>query len=418
MPGTTVTYPIHYTFKGVPYGGRVQICVGFYADKDNWQAGKGCTNNFENNVGSTEITIEEILVPLNSATVYSHKQKIALDASGNHVWKAAAEAPLEKADSLRCESVDGNLCELTGITISEHYGTLGYGWKAYSSDVKSCESGGIGQLNQFATASITQDPQDSYLAPGCGFSTPARIVYDLMSSKNNNYYLDTTNGKNMVRQVRLELDGKPTIDEPDSNISWGRFNLPSDALLLHPSRKLISINTALNKLEILTLPDEATTDEKVPIAVAYSGKGSRHGLVRGPVAAAISPQGVILILESENKRVQAFDTGMNPTPYFKKANYHFPLKSETETVYYTDMAMEFTGFIYILSYTASLEYRLDIYDKGGAFISRTTGVNAAKMTVDLWRNVYSLNYEVLKMPDGTQPTITEPSVSEWIPSVP
>lgn len=419
MPGTTVTDPLYYTFTGVPYGGKVKVCVGFYADKDNWLAGKGCTDNFTNDVDSAEITIKEIKVPLNSDTVYGHKQKIVLDADGNHVWKATTTAPLQKADALQCESADGNLCQINGITVSEHYGTLGYGWKSYSSDVASCESGGKGQLHQFAAASITQNPQDSYLSPICGFSAPARIVYDLMSSKNNNYYIDTTGGKNHVRQIRLELDGIPSIDVPGSDVCWGRFNLPSDALLLHPSRKLYSVNTALNKIEILDLPDAATTDDKAPIAVIYSGKGTRHGLVKGPVAAAISPKGAILILESKNKRVQAFDTGMNPVKhFFHKTGYHFPLKAETETVYYTDMAMEYTGYIYILSHTASNVYRLDIYDKDGNFISRTTGVNAAKMTVDLWRNVYALNYEVLKMPDGTQPTITEPSVSEWIPSVP
>ncbi len=45
-------------------------------------------------------------------------------------------------------------------------------------------------------------------------------------------------------------------------------------------------------------------------------------------------------------------------------------------------------------------------------------MNADKLTVDLWRNIYSLNYEVLKLPDGSQPDITEPSISQWVPSAP
>jgi hypothetical protein len=416
MQGTTMTDPITYIFNGVPYGGHINITVDFYADENNWKAGHGSTGTFLNIVDSKDITIKENLVPLDGNTVYSHKQKIGLNVKGNHVWLATsadAPAPSQKVDSLQCENVDGHLCELTNITVSEEYGTLGYAWKSYSEDVTSCESAGAGSLYQFATASITQYPQDSYLAPTCGFSAPPRIVFSLKGD--NNYYLDTTDGTNMVRQVKLKLGETPSIDGTDSNLSWGKFNLPSNALLLHPSGKMISINTTHNKIEILTLPDAATTDELAPRAVSYSGKGTRHGLVRGPVAAAISLKGAILILEAKNMRVQAFDTGMNPTPYFDEGAYSFPLKSETETVYYVDMAMESTGYIYILSYTASYVYRMDIYDEKGNFVSRTTDVNAGKLTVDVWRNVFTLNYEVLQLP---QPKITEPSVSQWIPSVP
>ena len=98
-----------------------------------------------------------------------------------------------------------------------------------------------------------------------------------------------------------------------------------------------------------------------------------------------------------------------------------PLGEETQSVMYLDMAVEYTGFIYVLSYVLeTLEYRLDIYTPEGDFLSRTTGVNAARCTVDFWRNVYTLNYEVLKLPDADQtvPSITEPSTSLWIPSVP
>lgn len=418
MPGTTVTSPLVYTFNNsFPYGGKVQFSVQF-TSTDNWLAGVGNTLSIDNTVDSVEITIEENKVLLSSSTVYSHKQKIVLDTSGNHIWQATSTSPSANANSLACGSVDGILCNLVGITASEDYATLGYGWKSYSSEVTSCESGGIGQLNQFSSVSFAQNPQDSYLKPVCGFSAPARIAYDLMGSKKNNYYLDTTNGKNLVRQIQLELYGKPSIDKPDSNRCWGSFENPSDAFLLHPSQKIISINTEFNKIEILHLSGAPTTDEKARLAQSYSGPGTREGLVKGPVAAAITKKGAILILESENKRIQAFDLGINPVRMFANHQYFAPLKEETEAVYYVDMVVEHTGYIYVLSYTASFEYRLDIYTPEGVFLSRTTGVHAANLTVDLWRNVYSLNYEVLKMPDGTQPTITEPSISQWIPSVP
>ena len=87
---------------------------------------------------------------------------------------------------------------------------------------------------------------------------------------------------------------------------------------------------------------------------------------------------------------------------------------------YLDMAVEFTGYIYVLACNpATALYRLDIYhpdQPDGTPISTTTGVNAARLTVDFWRNVYTLNYEVLQLPGGAAAGLTEPSVSLWVPS--
>jgi hypothetical protein len=67
-------------------------------------------------------------------------------------------------------------------------------------------------------------------------------------------------------------------------------------------------------------------------------------------------------------------------------------------------------------------HRLDIYhaeQAGAAPICSTVGINAARLAVDFWRSVYTLNYEVLRLPDGSIPaTLTEPSVSLWVPPAP
>lgn len=419
MPAGTVTEPLKYTFKGVPYGGNVHISVGFYSDTDDWLAGQGSTQgSIPNDVNEVAFAIKEFKVPITINTQYSHKEKIVLDDKGNHIWEATTTPPSETSGDLSCENTE-ELCNLIGITVSEHFGAVGYSWKSYSSGVGSCASGGHGQLNQFASISVTQNPESGYLGPTCGYSPPVRVVYDLMSSNDNNYYLDPTGGKLIVRKIRLELDGKPSIDGPDSNISWGRLNNTSDAFLLHPSKKLVSINAEFDKIEILDLPLSSAPDDDAPLAQAHSGTGIREGLVNGPVAAAISPKGTILILESANQRIQAFDVGANPAPYFTGGNYHVPLKEEAYAVTYLDMAIEYTGYIYVLSYVqGTYEYRLDIYTPDGDFLTRTTGVNAARLTVDFWRNVYTLNYELLKLPNGSVPSVTEPSTSLWIPSVP
>jgi len=426
MPGggATWTQPLSYTFKNAPYGGNVKITVGFYSG-NNWLAGQGSTGIIENDktAANVTITITENKVPLQINTLYSHKEKTILDADGNLVWLATTEAPTANIMDLNCGNQNGDLCEPACITVSEHFAAAGYSWRSCSDDVQSCDAGAGGQLFQFANMNTAQDPESGHETSGCGFSNLVRIVYDLMDAQDNNFYIDTTEGNNLVRQIRLNLYEKPDFDGPHSNICWGAFNCPSDALMLHPSRKLISINSEYNKIEVLSLPDVAGPDNEAPLALIYSATGTREGLISGPVCGAVSPDGAILILESVNQRIQAFDLGGNPAKRFGSAmdQYYAPLKAETSPATYLDMAVEYMGYIYVLSYITQqglYQYRLDIYTPEGDWLCRTTGVNASKLGVDLWRNAYMLNYETLKYPNGSLPNVTEPSVSQWIPSTP
>ena len=82
---------------------------------------------------------------------------------------------------------------------------------------------------------------------------------------------------------------------------------------------------------------------------------------------------------------------------------------------YLSMAAEPKGHMYILSYTGDgsspEDYQLDIYQPNGPWLTRTTGLNAARIVVDMWRNLYTLNYEAVEGPGAR----TEPSVSTWVP---
>jgi hypothetical protein len=91
---------------------------------------------------------------------------------------------------------------------------------------------------------------------------------------------------------------------------------------------------------------------------------------------------------------------------------------EAGRINYLDVAVEDKGYIYVLS---SLEksadtpvYQLDIYNPDGSPLldEPQTGVNAAKLTVDKWRSLFTLNYDKILGPGGR----TEPGVSTWIPS--
>jgi hypothetical protein len=426
MPGTTVTAPIQVTFNGVPAGGQVSVSVGFYSS-NGFLVGQGSVGPVANTATQATlplaITITELLVPLTADTVYGHKEIIVLDGSGNHQWRATTTPPTVVTPGGQCEDANGQICSLTGITVSTLTSDVGYAWQAYNTAVADCSTGGVGQLHQFANLSFTQSPQSGRLFSGCGFADVVRVVYDLMGKTDRNFYLDPTvnpavSHGNFIRQIRL-TDNPPTYDGPDSNRAWGRLRFSPHAMLLHPQGKIIGLNASAHKLEVLTLTDTAVPDADAPVSRVHSGLGTRPGRMRAPIHAALSPQGTILVLEGGNNRIQAFDLGGNPVPYFAGGAYFVPLHDSGAT--YLDLDVEYSGYLYVLSYTGApgaFVYRLDIYDPDGSWLARTTGVNADKLAVSYWRDLFTLNYQVLTLPEGTSPTITEPSVSHWIPSTP
>ncbi len=97
------------------------------------------------------------------------------------------------------------------------------------------------------------------------------------------------------------------------------------------------------------------------------------------------------------------------------------LRAQTgKTIQYLDIATEDKGYIYVLYFenagnTAS-QYMLDIYNPDGSVLldAPLSGLAAAKMSVDQWRTLWTLNYETFLGPNNR----TEPTVSGWIPSTP
>ncbi|MBV7534693.1 hypothetical protein KW842_02835 [Duganella sp. sic0402] len=100
------------------------------------------------------------------------------------------------------------------------------------------------------------------------------------------------------------------------------------------------------------------------------------------------------------------------------------LNPRAEQLQYLDIACEPEGFIYVLSHLNSgsspNDYRLDIYNPDGSHLSRTPSkqgdacISAAKISVDHWRTLFTLNYETLTHASGPH----EPSISQWAPSLP
>ena len=400
-----------YTFPTLPAGGMVTITAHF-ASANGTLTGAGTTGPVDNTIDTASITITEILIPLTSSTQYSHKQKTVLDANGNHVWQATTTRP--PAPALACGNSVGNLCELVGITLSEHFGALGYGWRASSSSVTEFLTGATGQLYQFANIGFTPDPQKAFMFSGSGFPQPARLAYDRGATVSDHaFYVDTSGGTNIVRRINMvDVDVPPTFDAPGSNMAVGRFNYKPDAFLIHSTGKLISINAAASQMEVLDPPNESPVDDaSANIAIPASGFGSRPGLLNGPVCATIS-NGYVLIVEQGNNRIQALDTGGNPCNIFAGNTSPFIALKERASVTYLDITAEKMGYLYLLVDDGTLGvFAMDIYGPDGTFITTTNDVRASRLAVDLFRNTYLLNFEQL-----VSATRVEPSVSQWIPS--
>jgi hypothetical protein len=422
MSGTTVSDPIVETFYGVPAGGTVEVSVAFYSD-NGWLAGSGSTGRIANIIASgntvmkADITIQENKVPLSATTVYTHKQSINY-VSGKYKW-VAGTAPTETITNLSCANVGSHLCALDNITFSENTGMFGYAWQASGPNMSLCDTSTTNiQLHYIQNLSWLASPDSGYKSLNCGMSTETTIIYELQGAANGsgyNFFLDTRNGQYHLRKVAL--DGTTPLSY--SGKSWGRFTQPLDDIAIRTGGYIVGANWANSKIEILKIPDAPFDDDVAPLAQVLAGEGVLEGLLYGPAALAFTSDGVLLVLESLNKRIQALDIDGNPVKHFNnKTEYFASLHAETGTVTYLDMGVEFMGYIYVLSYTGDgsipNDYRLDIYDPDGAFLSRTTGFAAHKMVVDLWRNVYSLNYRAIAGIGGR----TEPSVSEWIPSTP
>ena len=436
-------------FTSFPLGGMVNVSVGFYqSDGASGVAqgillGKGTTGLIANDTGAAPtITIQEVRFPISSATTYQHTQKSALDASGNHVWDTAAPPPVA---TVLCGTA-GTICNYQGITVRQgtatQQGYVGYGWRAQSQDPTkgaACGGGGgTGQFDQIANLNTGVNPQQGYLPGPCGFVNPGvKVSYSLLSHQSANFYLDLSDPTALhLRQVTLEPPGyepPSAANPPTASPSWGVLNFAPNALLLHPAGHFVSINSVNSKLETLPVPAVPMADanaETQLLAQAKSGLGSRPGLMTSPVAAAVAPDGTILVLESGSPttnpplpaRLQALDIGANPKQFFSAQTvpYFLELTATPNTGgwQYLDMAIEYGGYIYVLSANQGT-YRLDIYhpaQSGTAPISTTMGFNAAKLCVDFWRNLYSLNYEVIVAPGGSPPGFTEPSVSLWTPT--
>jgi hypothetical protein len=417
--------PIVAVFDGVPSGGMVTVDVylttdsGCIVGRSTGQDGMtpGPYGPVLGTQASIALTIKELLIPLLQTTQYLHDVKLEYQ-NGQHVWVETAAPTATIADL--GQGQENALYDLNGITISQRTGMAGYAFRAGGQGVPFCGQGLSGIEYMVQNVFLADDPDRALKQLPCGFQQVAGIVYDRLGPADGmgrNFFLQPTPDGFFVQSITLDDTTPINVQNP---LSWGVFSQALDSLAVVPTGYVVGVNTMNHQMQILELPpaavDASQAPQAVPFAVTKMGLGTRAGLLAAPVAVTVI-DATILILENGNQRIQAVDVSGNPVLIFKNGTSNIVTLEQGTGITYLDLGVEGMGYLYVLSFVndgmAAEDYRLDVYDPQGNFLTRTTGVAAARMTVDTFRNVYTLNYEVV----ANAPRI-EPSLSQWNPSTP
>ncbi len=233
----------------------------------------------------------------------------------------------------------------------------------------------------------------------------------MFESARSGFYVDPRQG---VSRLRRFVPGQP-FDLDPARPSYGRFDTPHlDDFVVHPEGFALAVSFRDGTFSSLTL-GPGSSEAQEPVAGISGGQGTAPGRFAGPVALALAASGDLLVLESLNARLQAVDVFGNPVPYFPGASPTLALAAEDRPATYLDLAVDRDGHFLVLlllgNGDAVADYRLDLYAPDGRRLATTPSVNAARIALDAWRNLYTLDYSHLLGPGGR----TEPGVSVWRP---
>ena len=433
-------------WKDVPVGGKVSFVVAMF-DRNGWGVGKGQAGPFDNlldghPIFTAKVTVKQELYPLTAGTTYQHRQ--LLQYNGGYQWVPETQAPTQTAANLGT-GPGGGLEGLGNITLSDDLGVLGYVWEASGQGMPPPLGGGGGTpelytMDNIGYRAIPGDPKywpdagymtapEGYsgapillyvrTAPGAGTAAPRFLYLDPSGDKDTGYHL---------REVTPVTDPTVPMGDPRrlfdlaTGTSWGRFATLPTSMAIHSNGYVVAVNPSCDHMLILALPAMSSSDADAPWASAPLEPGTAPGRLLAPALVAIRPDQTILVLEAGNQRVQAFSRGGHPVPAFPTIAplYWFPLISHAppDDVVYLSMSVDVANYVFVLSQIGNgydvADFYLDVYTPTGALLFTQRGLNAAGLAVDLWRNVYTLNYQQISGPGGRP----EPSISEYTPSTP
>lgn len=431
---------LSFELKNVPVGGKVTFLAAVYSE-EGWLVGGGKSDLLDNLLTPgkeqlvVSVNVKQMLYPLNEQTTYRHSQ-LLVQQDGQYSWQQTSQSPSETAADLGTGGTGHVLESLAGMTLNSNMGLLGYTWQASGMNIPPVDGDDGDNLQLYAFKNITYgpDPNAGVMNTPAGYNKAPLLAYPQFGTENGAavyFYLDPTGDTESgfhLRRIKPINDSSVPQNSPDREFnlstgeSWGRFNLLPTSMAYHSNGYVVAVDPAYPVMQILRIPSSGKPDDQAPWAMITLGPGTREGLLLQPELVTIAPNQTIYVLEKGNQRIQAFSRGGHPVAVFADPDHPYWMDlvnhDASQEVKYLAMSVEIQGHIYVLSqygngYEAD-QYYLDIYTPSGSRLLTQRGLVAASLAVDLWRNLYTLNFQQISSPAGQ----TEPSVSEWTPSTP
>lgn len=487
IPPNFTDLTIPFVFDGNTLGGQVKIEADFYID--DWLAGKaqsGWMENEEDVVAQMTLYLVQIPVPITATSIFKHSAIMTFQ-NGAYKWNETPDAPTATIANLSSGSNANEISDCAGLTLSQRHAVLGAAWKAAGTGLQTSAGGGFDtQLYAFQSMNIPGRPMSDVKWLTSGFTHQSELIYDPFPPKFEMkggqwvlvdgkpapdpddvdlgcYYVDPRlqgvsledGGGYHLRKVAVTGGGDfdPGTPPDPGLLSYGRFPFFPDHVTVHPSGHMIGVNQSACKVMVLAIDPDGKADADIPVAIENAGaaqQADREGLLFRPIAVGCSYDGTILILDqifsadTNQSRIQAFDLLGRPVFCFQDdagtGTAILPIPSSD--VVYLDMAVvgnKNMTYIFVLYYTgvghSPSDYNVAIYKYGEksttsdtAPVVTSNAVPAARICVDMWHTLYTLNYQMVEdaagAPAGPATAHTGPagrtvtSVSEWLLPVP
>jgi hypothetical protein len=371
-----------------PFGGKdIQWTVVFLDGADR-QVGGGASAKLPNDdptnpPSNVAFAISQLPATITDSTVFERSATTTYDpAAGGYTWsdKVAVTGTVHQK----------GVQEVTGAAVATLAGVAGMVFKQgdrfYVRGVPVAQDGKTIELGTARVKSFARRPfllLDPFVEANDG---------------RNHVLLEPDDESDAYHVRRVSLDPKSGDISWDPAVNLGTFALPVSDAALHSSGKVVAINTNSGRLGWIQPADTP----RPQLATFVAGPGTRVGLLRSPVAVAITNPGTVLVLEAGTAQIAAFDLNGNPARYFKAEEgseraFRIPLASAGRPL---DMAVDGSDQIYVLYVTgdgdAVPDYRIDVYTKGGELFNKaSSSTNVPRLAIDYWRSIFAANYDPL-----------------------
>jgi hypothetical protein len=399
-----------------PFGGKdIQWSVVFL-DGSGRQVGTGVSNKLPNDdpehpAKNVSFAITQLPAAIDGGTIFVRALTTTYDsAAGSYEWSNQVPVTGTQANK--------GVQDVTGTAVATLAGVAGMVFK---------------QNNRFyirgvPVATAAGERIELGTARHEGFARRPFLLLDPFVESNdrkNHILLEPDPETDAYHVRRLSLDPKTGEISWDPTARLGTFMLPVSAAALHSSGKIVVVNTNHGRIGVLQPVDT----HRPPLATYLAGPGTRVGLLKDPIAVAITNPGAVLVLEDGTHQIAAFDLNGNPVPYFTgKSGPHTEFRVALASAGTPlDMAVDGSDQIYVLYSTGAgttvEDYRIDIYDKHGqVFNQASMSTNIPRLAIDYWRSIYGANYDALTDLGTSTPHIdprlgvAEPSLSRFDPT--